>query len=198
MKKSLLSLILVIIVLFSACNQRDTRENADITIMSPYRDVNWATFGQFRAALHVHTTNSDGSSTLSAVIEEHYTRGFDILAVTDHNNQFPRTIDYINDPNGLTQDRFNVITSGSDRDGRRMILIPNSSEQRAENQDEFNAFFYPVDHVGWTNTSFNLKLPSLESSTGIGFINHPGRTTGGSNANMETGAAASNNFTNVN
>jgi hypothetical protein len=199
MKRKLLPLILVIIILFSACISGGRSNSAPIqTIISPYRDVNWDTFGQYKAALHVHSTNSDGSLSLSAVIENHYIQGFDILAVTDHNNNYPRTINYITDPNGLTQVRFNQITSGEGRNGRRMILVPNSSEQRAENPDEFNAFFYPVSHNSYEGAQFHFKLPSLENTNGIGFINHPGRSTGGRNSDLTAGAAASNNINNIN
>ncbi|MCL1864120.1 MAG: stalk domain-containing protein [Defluviitaleaceae bacterium] len=55
------------------------------TITNPYASVNWATHYQFRTALHVHTTRSDGNALLRDTVADHFNKGFDILAVTDHN-----------------------------------------------------------------------------------------------------------------
>ncbi|MCL2577767.1 MAG: hypothetical protein FWE27_06935, partial [Defluviitaleaceae bacterium] len=65
------------------------RENSAMTgtfrIENPYRNVNWTTWRQFRAAHHVHTQRSDGNSWLREAVLDHYNRGFDIIAITDHN-----------------------------------------------------------------------------------------------------------------
>lgn len=53
--------------------------------LNPYADVNWATVNQYKANYHTHTTNSDGSQTPSTVINEYYSKGYSILAITDHN-----------------------------------------------------------------------------------------------------------------
>ena len=53
-------------------------------IKSPYAGVNWDTFGQYKAAQHVHTRNSDGSGTMEAVLKIHYDLGYDIIGITDH------------------------------------------------------------------------------------------------------------------
>jgi hypothetical protein len=54
-------------------------------ITNPYQNVNWNTWFQFRAAHHVHTTRSDGGAVLRDMVVDHYNRGFDIFAATDHN-----------------------------------------------------------------------------------------------------------------
>jgi hypothetical protein len=53
-------------------------------ITSPYEDVDWSTYGHFKAALHAHTTNSDGSASMLQAVERHYELDYDILAITDH------------------------------------------------------------------------------------------------------------------
>ena len=51
----------------------------------PYASVNWETYGQYKADFHAHSNESDGSPQPADTIEEHYKKGFDILALTDHN-----------------------------------------------------------------------------------------------------------------
>jgi|GEM_PF-562759 len=54
------------------------------TIINPYENVNWDTFGRHRANLHSHTTESDGHHTPSELIYDYYDRGYTILSITDH------------------------------------------------------------------------------------------------------------------
>ena len=56
-----------------------------VVFISPYEGVNWATTGQHKGNLHTHTTQSDGALAPSAMIDEYSSRGFGILALTDHN-----------------------------------------------------------------------------------------------------------------
>lgn len=56
----------------------------DYTIINPYENVNWLTYKQYKADLHNHTTASDGTSNLKDMLEQQYSYGFDIVAVTDH------------------------------------------------------------------------------------------------------------------
>ena len=53
-------------------------------ITSPYGGIDWETIGRYRAAMHTHSTNSDGSLSLPDAIQRHYDLGFDIMAITDH------------------------------------------------------------------------------------------------------------------
>jgi len=50
-------------------------------IVNPYENVDWATYGQYNAALHSHSTNSDGNATRANMIEEHYRQGYDIVHI---------------------------------------------------------------------------------------------------------------------
>jgi hypothetical protein len=151
--------------------------------------------------------NSDGGVALSGVIEEHYTRGIDILAVTDH-SEFEHFFfsNPVTSRGGITQERWNVIASGSDRNGRGMLIIPNTSEQRVGGQaEEVNAFFYETawqsgnnfNGLGGWGTNFNRVMTEIQKQNGLAFINHPGRTTGG-NVTTILGTNAVNNPLNIN
>jgi D-alanine-D-alanine ligase len=50
----------------------------------PYERVDWSPWRPHKANLHSHTTASDGTQTPGAVIDEYQARGYDILAITDH------------------------------------------------------------------------------------------------------------------
>ena len=52
---------------------------------NPYANVNWSTFVQYKGNFHTHTTNSDGSQSPATVINEYSSKGYKILAITDHN-----------------------------------------------------------------------------------------------------------------
>lgn len=58
--------------------------DVDYTINSPYAGVDFATYNQYKADLHCHTTFSDGNNSLPEMVERHYELGFDILAISDH------------------------------------------------------------------------------------------------------------------
>ena len=63
--------------------------DVDYTINSPYANVDWSTYNQFKADLHSHSTVSDGDQTIRQQVEKHYEHGFDIMALSDHG-----TVDY--------------------------------------------------------------------------------------------------------
>jgi hypothetical protein len=145
------------------------------TIVSAYADVNWETFEQYKAALHVHTRNSDGANRLDDVIEDHYAKGYDILAITDHNFL---TRYWTEARHGITEERYAEIAAGDGRDGRFMLEIPYSNEQ--SHHDHLNTFFTDYNNPS-RNTLENLwaSLQAAEDQDGISHINHPGRYTGG-------------------
>jgi len=202
MKMKLTPFLLMFLFLFTTCVS--VGQN-NLTIVSPYINVDWSSFGQYKAALHTHTTNSDGSVAFNNVIEEHYRQNFDILAITDHNYEYndnrgsrwqPFTRDWVSVPNGLTQGRFNEITAGTGRDNRGMLMIPYSTEIACW-PDEFNAFFFNIEYRGGNN-NLRAALGSADENPmkSLTFINHPGRATRAV-GNNGLGARASNDMNNV-
>ena len=188
------------------CNECNSPGRCICIIYSPYKNVNWSWY-QYKASHHSHTTNSDGSVTLSAVIEEHYLRGYDILTITDH-SEFEHHLftTATESAHGLTAARLAEMTAGAGRANRGMVIVPGTSEQRVGgNAEEINAFWYPEitfqgppwnnAWVGWS-TTFEHVMTKVQNAGGIAFINHPGRTTGGNNT-THVGTRASNNPLNV-
>lgn len=161
----------------------------DYEIINPYESVNWTTFGQYKADFHAHSVESDGGNTPAAMIEEHYAKGFDILAMTDHNflsTTWDRT-DRIN-TTYLTSKRLSEITSGTDRLNRGMTAIPYADEQSIS--DHVNTFFAPFNNVA--GATLESSIAKCQELGGISHINHPGRYTGGAGQTGEIGEAASN------
>ena len=54
-------------------------------VLDPYANVDWNTCQQHKANLHTHTNHSDGAMSPDVVIQKYRERGYDILALTDHN-----------------------------------------------------------------------------------------------------------------
>ena len=59
---------------------------------------------------HMHTINSDGKLTTRERVEESYTMGYDVIAVTDHGKtRSYRVARYIGEPLGLVVLRLSLI-----------------------------------------------------------------------------------------
>jgi len=56
----------------------------NFAVRNPYAAVDWDNWGQYKAATHVHTTNSDGAHTVAQTLERLYELGFNVVAITDH------------------------------------------------------------------------------------------------------------------
>lgn len=159
--------------------------HTDYFIENPYAAVNWASFGQYKADFHSHTTESDGGNTAAEMIEDHYAKGFDILALTDHsftNTAWDRT-DRPADKVYLTSQRLAEISSGSDRNGKGMVAVTNSDEQ--SNADHLNTFWSPFTNQPGATLESNIA--TADELGGISHINHLGRYTGASSATLEEG-----------
>ncbi|MHC4638090.1 MAG: CehA/McbA family metallohydrolase [Planctomycetota bacterium] len=66
-------------------------------LINPFlQEGNW-----YKSSLHVHTTTSDGDVNVSVRLEQYRSRGFDVVAITDHWKT--------NDIDGLSNEKFLVI-----------------------------------------------------------------------------------------
>ncbi|MBC7765962.1 MAG: hypothetical protein H7Y41_05705, partial [Hyphomonadaceae bacterium] len=146
------------------------------------------------ADFHAHSVESDGGDAPSAMIEEHYKKGFDILSMTDH-NFLSTTWDRTDRTNTtyLTSARLAQITAGTDRNNRGMTAILNADEQSLS--DHVNTFFAPFNNVA--GATLESSIAKAEELGGISHMNHPGRYTGGAGKIDAAGEAASNNPTTV-
>jgi len=79
-------------------------------IRSPYQNVSW-NWGQYKAALHTHTINSDGSATMEQILQLYYDLDYDIMGITDHTwAEIHARREPLNDPPGTPQRMyFNLI-----------------------------------------------------------------------------------------
>lgn len=91
MFKRTVSLLLCLLVAvpslaFCAFAQGDEAVPAQISyeITDPYGDVDWDSWGIYKAQLHTHSNASDGYLPIHEVVERHYDLNYDILALTDH------------------------------------------------------------------------------------------------------------------
>lgn len=142
---------------------------------------------QYKAAHHVHTTNSpspNGAARLIRVVEEHYKRGFDIVAITDHNfltREWPTT------RYGPALARVAEMAVGVDRNGRSMLMIIETMEQSGS--DHICTFLMDSTTDGTTllpNATAELILPMVTSRNGLAHLNHTGRTKGDSQITNNT------------
>ena len=82
-----LAVVMVIAILtitIMTASAQTESEDYVLIINSPYRYVNWARVGQYRAALHAHTSRSDGGGYMADHLKVFYNKGFDIVTLADH------------------------------------------------------------------------------------------------------------------
>ena len=177
-------------------------------IFNPYANVDWSAFGQYKAAFHVHTHHSDGSASFVDTIADHYNKGFDILAITDHDvltnrwDEAPRTpVRHEDRLSYLTAAQKQAIYAGTFEgpfpypftEARRqqqngMISLPATNEQ--SHGEHLNTFWAPFNNA--SGDTIQCSLAATTELGGIAIVNHPGRYTGGQVGGL-IGRAASNN-----
>jgi hypothetical protein len=126
---------------------------AKITVvLNPYQGADWRRNSRKLTNLHTHTTESDGSQKPDAVIDEYKKKGYDILAITDHDRYTWPWTKWGRSPAELG-----------------MLGIPGCESSAHEH---FNTFFFEYDgrHKILENT-----LDEVTYNGGLSQINHPGR-----------------------
>ena len=159
-----------------------------ITISNPYENVDWNAYGQYKADFHAHSLNSDGADKTADMVEDHYAKGYDILAMTDHS--YTTRAWFLADKDPLSAKREVEINAGLGRGGQGMIDIFDTNEQSAT--DHINSFFANYNDNG-VDSGMAATIEAVEKLGGLTHINHPGRYTGGASGNAD----ASNNPANV-
>ena len=150
----------------------------EYTITSPYASVDWVTYGQFKTALHVHSKENGGADEPAAVVEDHYAKGYNVMALTDH-DFVNTTLDRTDRParTYLTTARLNEIKAGLGRANIGLEPIPFAIEQTVT--ENINTYF--VDFRNEYGSTIEENIAAAEKGGGISQINHPGRYTGGAN-----------------
>jgi len=162
---------------FGTSTTKTLQNTKSYEIINPYKSVDWNSYGQYKACLHMHTTESDGLQSPKEMIEDCYRKNYDIVAITDHdiiNTTWDRT-DMTPDVY-LTPERLLEINTGTDRNGRKMIGIPFTVEQSVF--DHVNTFW--ADFVNKPDATIESKIAKCEELGGISHINHPGGAAGSS------------------
>ena len=173
------------------------------TIESPYTGVNWNTYGQYKSALHTHSTRSDGANTLAQMIEEKYRQDFDIVAMTDHNiTNYSWTAGL----GRLDEARYNAMVAGTapkmnldgtlaaSARGRPILRLSHTNEQ--SNGEHMNSFF--ADFNNASGATLESNIVATENANGISFINHIGRYSHRNNPDTAIGVQVSNDPEQIN
>jgi len=138
-------------------------------IKNPYQDVNWNTFQQYKANLHVHTTYSDGIKPPHERIDEYYTNGYRILSLTDHDTSNP------------LGPLLYPWSSLSDINASWENRIPEALGMVAVSGVEITAGRHFISHfndfVGEGSADEEYVLSQIEARNGLAQFVHPGRYT---------------------
>jgi hypothetical protein len=57
---------------------------SSVKLHNPYAGVDWESWGRYKAALHLHTLQSDGWGSVREVTEAYKKAGYSIMSITDH------------------------------------------------------------------------------------------------------------------
>ncbi|MCL1866917.1 MAG: hypothetical protein FWF82_05865, partial [Oscillospiraceae bacterium] len=174
--------------------QSMTASAAEFVVTNPYANVNWNTYNQYKAAQHVHSTNSDGSDTISAMAETHYERGYHIVSFTDHDTITESPDKTPTSTNGgysgysqtpLTAERVAAMAAGEGRSGTSggMLFVPFTNERSQRVPASFtrrgqhvNTYWSNIPNGAIDSEDVEVMLGRLNSEgTGIANLNHIGR-----------------------
>ncbi len=205
--KKFIAVTLALVMALSCGIMVSAADDVNYTINNPYETVDFDNWGQYKADLHCHTTASDGDVDMDVMIEEHYTQDYDVLALTDHGivsrgwktvssrNYFKIAMSIadgkLRQVTPLTEERYNEITTGVDRDGRGMIEVPLGIEQNPTslNSAHVNSWFgeYGDGVVGGTS-NYDEVISNVDAVGGLSVINHPGEYTSAKEEECEADA----------
>lgn len=179
-----------------AAGSSDVIGQYNYVITNPYGNVNWDTWKPYRGATHVHTVRSDGNVEVDDMIEDYYAHGYQTLALTDHgtvNYSWHKKqtrvaiFDYQFFVHGaldiLSDERYEQITTGSDRGGDPMTEIPLGIELNGASTAKCHVNSYFAD-CGHGDLEMTAKWPEdavkkCQKAGGVCHINHVGEWTDG-------------------
>ena len=192
----------------------DPKPNVKFNIISPYAEVDWISWKQYKAAHHTHTTQSDGHNSVAQAAEWHYDMGFNIVAITDHDVTSitpDRTMTGVSNhsdgarawPNGeaprtpLSVARQEEMAEGKGRDGAPgMLYIRGTNEHsgmafseitQAPTGHHVNVYGSFLSSDRGTTIKSLLNRIHAEKRGALARNNHPGRYTGAEWSNFPVG-----------
>jgi hypothetical protein len=158
--------------------QYRTAGDSGVTISNPYAEVDFGTYNIYKSNLHTHTDQSDGSLTVSNAIGQYSDKGYDILAITDHDSfgattatTWPWT-SWISQQPSIVISQNGMETSayypGLGSDG---MLAVRGNELSAG--DHTGSLFSDLGYSN--NPGEETYLADIASKGGMAIFNHPGR-----------------------
>nr|WP_320153922.1 PHP domain-containing protein [uncultured Draconibacterium sp.] len=149
-------------------------------IKNPYENVDWKNYNRYKANLHTHTTCSDGKLSPQQVVDKYHELGYQILAITDHNEvTYP-------------WDSFSQLSFSSKSQERLQVGIIDSGAVIFEdrNPDKLQMFAIQGNevssphHIGSLFSNYRKGsgeeyqiIEEIGKKNGLVIINHPGRYT---------------------
>lgn len=199
MKRKIISVILVVVMAILPLSIGVTAMGtSDFTLISPYENVDWDTWKQYKGNLHTHSSVSDGEASFRDMIYGAYEQGFDILGFSEHGitgkewdqQPFIRPLYCYqvftkNSRKPLTSEEFAAITDGSaplengEARGKGMFCVTGANELNALTitLSHVNGYFLPswFGNLNWGyENGQEAAIAEVEKLGGLSHINHPG------------------------
>lgn len=147
-------------------------------ITNPYEQVDWKNHGQYKANLHTHTTRSDGKLSPQNVVDKYHQLGYQILAITDHNEVTYPWIEFASmEASNKSKERLkngeinqeSVIYENRDPNELGMIAIQGNEVSAPHHTGSlFNDYNHPTKQEDST-------FIAIAAKNGLQIFNHPGR-----------------------
>jgi len=122
-------------------------------IENPYKDVDLTQVRRLKANLHTHTRVSDGRQTADEMIKAYAERGYDILAITDHEQTYAKSTGTVNVA------------------GREIFVIKGIEITMTHH---FNSLFTNSGKPYYLNVESAISS-EIKNHNSVLFLNHPGR-----------------------
>jgi hypothetical protein len=168
-KKMLIAITLLGFIFFGCYSGKE--------IKNPYEEVNWTNHTIYKANFHTHTTISDGRINPQTVVDKYHRLGYQILAITDHNEvTWPWTEFKEMKPSTRSKERFangelqkeSLIYENRDPHDLQMIAI---QANELSKHHHIGSFFN--DHNG--TETVEESLIATQNKNGLTIFFHPGR-----------------------
>lgn len=173
---------LLAVIILAGCQPRWNIDN-------PYAEVDWSSHGRYKANFHTHTTRSDGRMNPQTVVDKYHELGYQILAITDHNEvTYPwtgfeemeaSTGSYQRLENGQLEETEIRYLNRNPNDMGIIAIESNELSRHHHMGSYFN------DHNGTVTEEESLDATAAKN--GLVMFNHPGRYTSSNQEKYTTG-----------
>ena len=162
---------LFIAIIFSGCKP-------GWEIVNPYENVDWTQHGQYKANFHTHTTMSDGRMNPHTVVDRYHELGYQILAITDHNEvTYPWTAFAEMEASNTSLSRMEsapeTMPDNFVYENRYPVALGMIDIQANELSRHHHMGSFFNDHNGTTTEEESLEATAAKD--GITMLYHPGR-----------------------